>query len=480
MQITIKNLHFPINKERSLTIINWVLPEGKSALICGANGSGKSVFAQLLTGKLESRSGKIQFSNPDKFAHVSFELEAEILAEDRYNNDSEFIEGGLDQGRLAKEIIGKGKNLKSICELTEINYLLERPFKEISTGEARKVLLARALVDQPELLILDEPFSGLDIKARQDFLDLFNKLIKQGVQLLLFDFYNESLPESIDHLVYLSEGRIVMEGKRKMITESSQWHSITDYQVQLPHHLPDCYLYDQLDLSYPFVKTIDLNVAYNGKMVFKGLNWTFQNGEHWHISGPNGSGKSTLLSMISGDNPKAYGKDITLFGIKRGSGESIWDIKRHFGILSSSLHRDYRVSVTLLEAVVSGFYDSIGLYDKPTPSQWRIGKEWIELLGMKVQEQKPFSALSFGEQRRVLIVRAVVKLPLILLLDEPCLGLDNKNRSLVLALIDYIAAHSQTHILFVSHDYSDELSCLNRSLEFVVEEECYRAKISTL
>ena len=480
MQISIENLFFPINQKRSLRIDNWFLSEGKSALICGANGSGKSVFAQLLSGKLSSASGEIQFSRPDKLASVSFELEAEILAEDRYHNDSEFMEGGVDHGRVAREIIGNGENLTSICDLIGISYLLERPFKEISTGEARKVLIAKALIKSPELLILDEPLSGLDIKSRQEILELFNSLINQGVQLLLFDFYNEELPTSISHLVYLFEGNIVLEGPRKDVTQSSKWKTYTGFQIQLPHHLPDCYHYDQLDVDCPFVETVDLEVAYNGKMVFKDLNWVFKSGEHWRISGPNGSGKSTLLSMISGDNPKAYGKDITLFGIKRGSGESIWDIKQHFGILSSSLHRDYRVSVTLLEAVVSGFYDSIGLYDKPTESQWRIGKEWIELLGMKGREQTPFSALSFGEQRRGLIVRAVVKLPLILLLDEPCLGLDNKNRSLVLTLIDYIATHSRTHILFVSHDYRDELKCLNKSLEFVSGGDYYRAAISNI
>ena len=480
MQISIKNLHFPISQERSLTIDRWLLLEGQSALICGANGSGKSIFAQLLSGNLNAATGEILFSHPDKLASVSLELEAEILAEDRYQNDSEFIEGGLDHGRISREIIGEGEHLASICDMIGISYLLERPFKEISTGEARKVLIAKALIKSPELLILDEPLSGLDIKSRQEILKLFNTLIEQGVQLLLFDFYHEELPASLNHLVYLFEGKIVLEGPRKDILNSSKWKTYTDYQIQLPHHLPDCFFYDQLDINCPFVKTINLEVAYNGKMVFKDLNWIFKSGEHWRISGPNGSGKSTLLSMISGDNPKAYGKDITLFGIKRGSGESIWDIKRHFGILSSSLHRDYRVSVTLLEAVVSGFYDSIGLYDKPTESQWRIGKEWIELLGMKGREQTPFSELSFGEQRRVLIVRAVVKLPLILLLDEPCLGLDNKNRSLVLTLIDYIASHSRTHILFVSHDYRDELNCLNRSLEFVSQEGYYHAKISNI
>ncbi len=480
MQITIKNLHFQINQDQSVTIDNWVLPDGQSALICGANGSGKSVFAQLLSGKLSASSGEILFSSPDKLAYVSFELEAEILAEDRYNDDSEFMEGGLDQGRTVREIIGSEQNLESICRLIGISYLLDRPFMAISTGEARKVLIAKALIDEPELLILDDPFSGLDIVSRQEMHKLFNQLADSNVQLLLFDFYREELPESIDHLVYLSEGCIILEGPRNIITESSEWKTYTDNQIQVPYHLPDCYVYDFPDPSVPFVKTVDLEVAYDGKTVFKGLNWTFQRGEHWQISGPNGSGKSTLLSMISGDNPKAYGKDITLFGVKRGSGESIWDIKRHYGILSSSLHRDYRVAATVLEVVVSGFYDSIGLYDKPSESQWRIGREWMELLGMKGREQIPFSTLSFGEQRRVLIVRAMVKLPLILLLDEPCLGLDNKNRSLALTLIDYIASHSQTHILFVSHDYRDELTCLNRSLEFIPEGKHYRAKIANI
>jgi len=480
MQISIKNLHFQANPELALRIDNWMLADGQSALVCGANGSGKSVFAQLVSGRLRAASGEIMFSRPDKLAYVGVELEAEILAEDRYHNDSEFIEGGLDQGRTAREIIGSGQNLESVCRLIGISYLLDRPFKAISTGEARKVLIAKALMDDPELLVLNEPFSGLDIVSRKEMHDLFNELVDRDVQLLLFDFYHESLPESIDHLVYLSGGRIAMEGLRKNVTGSPQWKTCTHYQIQLPHHLPDCYQYDHLDSSCPFVKTVDLDVAYNGKKVFSGVNWTFQRGEHWRISGPNGSGKSTLLGMISGDNPKAYGKDITLFGIRRGSGESIWDIKRHYGIVSSSLHRDYRISATLLEVVVSGFYDSIGLYDKPTESQWRIGLEWLELLGMKGREKTPFSTLSFGDQRRVLIARAMVKLPLILLLDEPCLGLDHNNRSLVLALIDYIASHSQTHILFVSHDYRDELECLNRSLEFIPDGECYRAIISNM
>ena len=174
MQISILGLHFQINSGRSLVIDRWKLGNGESAVVCGANGSGKSALSRLLTGKLPVTTGEIRFSSPEKVAHVSFELEEEILAEDRYNNDSEFMEGGLDHGRTAAEIIGVGQNLDSICRLLGIEYLLDRPFKAISTGEARKVLIARALMNEPELLILDEPFNGLDIKSRQEMHRLFN------------------------------------------------------------------------------------------------------------------------------------------------------------------------------------------------------------------------------------------------------------------------------------------------------------------
>jgi len=176
------------------------------------------------------------------------------------------------------------------------------------------------------------------------------------------------------------------------------------------------------------------------------------------------------LAMISGDSPKAYGKDIHLFGVKRGSGESIWDIKRHYGLVSAQLHRDYRVSTTLIQVVLSGFYDSIGLYDSPSRHQVIIARQWLVLLGLEQHENTYFKELSYGEQRLVLIARAVVKLPMILILDEPCQGLDNHNREKVLALMDYIAANSKTHLLFVSHDIRDQLSCITHELEFIAPQ----------
>lgn len=480
MQISIKNMTVECGEKSRLEIERWELPHGRSALFCGPNGSGKSAFLDALVNPNHPAAGCVTFSNPGGYAHVSFGLEAELLAEDRYNSEGDFAEGGVDFGRTVGEIIGEGERRESVMSLPGIEAILDRPFKAVSTGEARKTLIARALLKAPELLILEEPFGGLDIASRRDIHTLIKQLMENGVQILLFGFYNQQLPAGIDHLVYFHDGRIRLEGDRGKIVASHEWAELTRGIVNLPVSLPDSLGADYPDPSVPFVRVVDLDVAYQGRTIFKGLTWTFKPGEHWRISGPNGCGKSTLLSMISGDNPKAYGKDITLFGIKRGSGESIWDIKRHFGIMSSVLHRDYRAPGSVLAIVVSGFYDTIGLYDTPTSAQRRAAREWLELLGLQSREKIPFSRLTFGEQRLILIVRAMVKLPPILLLDEPCLGLDNNARARVMALLDYIAANSRTHILYVSHDEADRLACLNHSLEFKYEGGCYRATVSNM
>jgi molybdate transport system ATP-binding protein len=269
----------------------------------------------------------------------------------------------------------------------------------------------------------------------------------------------------------MQQGKIVLSGKRAEVIVTKQWQQLNENHYSLPHHLPDCLQYDSLEKNKTLVSVNNVSVSFDQKPVFNALNWQFEQGQHWRIIGPNGCGKSTLLAMISGDSPKAYGKDIHLFGVKRGSGESIWDIKRHYGLVSAQLHRDYRVSTTLIKVVLSGFYDSIGLYDSPSRQQVIIARQWLVLLGLEQHENTYFNQLSYGEQRLVLIARAVVKLPMILILDEPCQGLDNHNRDKVLALMDYIAANSKTHLLFVSHDLRDQLECITHELEFVIPSD---------
>jgi len=480
--LSISSLRCSLSENHDLLIDNLILEKGESLLVVGDNASGKSILVQILVGEHNDYTGDVKVTA--NFASLSFEIESQTLAEDRENDRSDYLAQGVDMGRTAQEVIcaefpDNSAVLSGIIKLLSIEALLEKPFKVLSTGETRKVLMAKALLSQPDLLILDEPYAGLDIESQLHLTKVIEQLIAQGTSIVLFDFYHQGLPKTLNKLVYLQEGSVAIAGEVASVTSSKQWQELTKAHYTLPHHLPDCINYDHVDPNKPLVSLKDISVSFLDNKVFSHLSWQFEQGQHWKIIGPNGCGKSTLLSMISGDSTKAYGQQISLFGVQRGSGESIWDIKRHYGVVSAQLHRDYRVSTNLLQTVLSGFFDSIGLYDAPSRHQVNIAREWLLLLGLENKEQQAFSQLSYGEQRLVLIARAVVKLPLVLILDEPCQGLDNKNREKVLALVDYIAERSNTHILFVSHDVRDVLKCITHHLTFTKGEEGYMATATT-
>jgi molybdate transport system ATP-binding protein len=189
--------------------------------------------------------------------------------------------------------------------------------------------------------------------------------------------------------------------------------------------------------------------------------------ENWMISGANGSGKTTLLNLITGDNTQAYRNGIVLFGQQKGSGESIWDIKRRIGHISTAFQRNYRVGGRVINVVLSGFYDSIGLYATPTRKQQQQAQRWLQLIKLEHKAGAPFQRLSFGEQRLVLLARAMIKTPELLILDEPCQGLDEDNRRAILQAIDQIGTRRLSQILYVTHHPEDELSCINRHLKLM-------------
>ena len=495
--ISIDNLSYSISRNYKISIEKLNIGKSMSVLFTGANGCGKTTMAKLISGQLDGYQGTIDV--PEQTAWLSFDLEAEILAEDRKNDDSEFNGDGIDMGRSAIAVVTDQADrfrfpiseqhvtqalrqndvLNNVTELLQIESLLTKPFKVLSTGETRKVLIAKALLTKPKLLILDNPYAGLDFQSQHFLSCLISDLIKTGLQILIFDFYREDLPPEIEHIGYLVEGELVAFDHKEQLVNSDIWQW-QQSQYQLPEQLTETSFYPELSPELPLLNLTDVTVSFTEKVVFNRLNWQFDHGQHWQILGPNGSGKSTLLAMISGDSSKAYGQDIVLFGRKRGTGESIWDIKKHYGIVSNALHRDSLRTGTVQQTLISGFYDSIGLYNKATKQQVVLANQWLALLGLLNKRLMAFKDLSYGEQRLVLIARAMVKMPLILILDEPCQGLDNTNKAKVLALIDHIALHGRSHILFVSHNPSEQLRCISHQLIFEPSEQGYLARVNEL
>jgi molybdate transport system ATP-binding protein len=217
-------------------------------------------------------------------------------------------------------------------------------------------------------------------------------------------------------------------------------------------------------------------VEYTEKTIFTDLNWRIDKGQHWQVKGPNGCGKSTLLGLIFGDHPQCYSNDIQIFGKKRGTGETIWEIKQYIGMVSSALHLQYRVNCSALEVILSGFYDSIGLYSKPSKKELNIAKEWLTILHMEQYEKTSFKQLEYGQQRLLLIARAIVKQPTLLILDEPYQGLDYLGRVLVKNTLELVAKENLSQLLYVSHYKEDGLESIQNYLEFRFDEQtqCYK------
>ena len=465
--IQFKQAHIRFSKAFSLIDINWELKAGQTWAILGANGSGKSALAASISGAGEIISGTL-CGVSGQLAIASVEAQCALIERERLRDDSD-ITDEVAEGTHVDEILAELCQDQALCnklvEGLRISPLLDRSFRQLSTGETRKVLLIRALTSKPDLLILDEPFEGLDV----DTVPLVRKIIEQSGSetnmVLVFNRLDE-VPGFVTHIAYLEQGRLtdcIETGNPSAMRDLSQLMHLKLGDLRVPgadaiDHRPT------LDPAAPLVSIRQASVRYGKNTVFEGLDWCIEAGEHWQLTGPNGSGKTCMLNLITGDHPQCYNNDIFIFGYHRGQGESIWDIKKHIGYVSTALQWEYRVSISLLNVVISGFYDSIGLYSKSTQTQKKIARQWLAVLGMEQRADRPFNQLSYGDQRLLLIARAMVKHPHMLILDEPCLGLDDWNRRLVLALIEKICAGSETTVLYVNHHAEDRINGIENYL----------------
>ena len=318
-----------------------------------------------------------------------------------------------------------------------------RSLRTFSSGEKRKALLEYLLKKQPEYLILDDPFDCLDVQSVANFKERLAEVKSDFILVQIFRREEDILPFIDIILDFDGTGNTIFKNKADFIENKQGFLEEIKRIPAAPK------VFEGIPES--LIKLKNVNVAYEDRPILSNISWEVKRSEFWKLTGPNGSGKTTILSMIYGDNPKAYGVDLFLFGKKKGSGESVWEIKKKIGYFSPSITELFIRRNSVEEMLISGLVDSIGLYQKPSDKQRALAKQWLETLGFQEKAKKVFNDLSNLEKRMLLIARAMIKHPPLLILDEPSTGLDDKSALKITNLINHIAAQSDTAIIYVSH-----------------------------
>lgn len=500
--------------------VDWQMCDGEAWLVTGPNGGGKDAFVRALASQAQFVPNEARHPAVPLFssvfsptegrggtAVVSLEAAAALIEEERRLDESEYMDK-QDIGRTGRrficEVLGgpKGKDgpLPQIAEkldalpevkLCGVGPILDRGLKFMSTGEIRRTLLCRALLSGCSLLILSDPFAGLDVLSRNILLEFFDTILKRQLAasgtdssfpriILSMERFHE-IPSQINRVLEFRDGAVSFSGprdeyeavlaSRRAQKEASREADKKAFLAEIERIRTESDALvteiNQAPVPDSLIRFNKVNVGWDEHKVLVDVNWEVKKGEHWLIRGPNGSGKTTILELITGDNMQVFREDVSLFGRRRGTGETIWDIKRQLGIVSYRLHVEYRmVGGTDLESViVSGFHDSIGLYEQATDFELATARAWLRLAGFAGREHQAFSSLSYGEQRAILIVRAAVKCPRVLILDEPCHALDEDYRDKILDLLETVAATNTTTLLHVTHESDEVLPCEKHILE---------------
>ena len=455
--------------------LDWTVETGECWAVVGPNNSGKSMLTAAVKGRIRPLGGRLFCPDRKCIEQISINAVSSLIRgqgvfyQSRWNSIMDDETMGVEAYLSAKSVPAADvlTDIAPVARMLEIDPLLSKRMNQLSNGELKKVVLAGVLVNAPELIIYESPFAGLDQVYRPKMDHILSWVTRQ-TPCIIVETHPDALPSCITHRIELDRFQVKYCGPHdpvqhvpgRPITAAVRAASPTTPVPGTPPTVItgksnpgkiDTGPAPSQTESPVLVDMKQVRVTYGRQVILEDICWTIREKEHWALTGPNGSGKTTLLGLIAGDHPQAYANDITLFGIPRGSGESIWDIKARIGLVSPELHLYFPKDIPLFEVVCSGFFDSLGCFKTCSAPQLATASNLISSMGLIPEKDRLFGALSPGIQRLGLIARALVKEPLLLLLDEPCQNLDPENTRMVLEMITRQVNRSSATLVYVTH-----------------------------
>ncbi len=452
--VSIQNLNLKFQQNAVLKDLNWTINRGENWLLSGVSGSGKTILANTIIGK-QNAAGEVKINfDPNSnlkprvllveswYQFKNLEGVANFYYQQRYTSQQakEIITVGAELRQYGKENGLAAAQLTPILAAFGFATFTNSQLIELSSGEHKKLQLVKAIWLKPQLLIIDQPYTGLDSTSRKNLNVLLDGIAAEGVQLILIG-NDTDFPISINSFAEIKDGTLIVK-------ESAPTPKLNTAQHlrKVPAFLKQTPIYTFENIA----RMVDVNISYGEKKVLKNINWEVKAGEKWLLQGHNGSGKSTLLSLINGDHPQSYANELYLFGNRRGSGESIWDIKQHIGLISPEFHWYFDSTATVWQSIASGFYDTVGLFQNIPYTKSQQVDEIVEFFGLAALKNEQLATLPLGKQRLVLLARTIIKNPELLILDEPCQGLDQDQTIYFNQLVDELCSNGMT-VIYVGH-----------------------------
>ncbi|NVJ85345.1 MAG: ATP-binding cassette domain-containing protein [Algoriphagus sp.] len=456
--------------------LNFQWEKGQTWAVISESGWLQTAFLETLRGNTLVRNGKVQahfakayieekssekevHSFRDLMAYVSQKYEfrnkfnqQNFYFQQRFNSSESEETATVEQ--YLKEVEPKVQGpwtIQKVLELLDLERLRDESLLKLSNGETRRLVIASGLMRQPYIFLMDHPTTGLDIQSRANFGRVLKSILDAGTQVLI-TCNAQDVPEGVTHIAQLDYSGVTR------IWKNEEFHQAAHYDLKKSWNwdlLRDLLGDEKKDVRECIVELMDVSISYQGKTILHRINWKIDSGERWQLKGPNGSGKSTLISLLIGENPQAYSQEIYLFGRKRGSGESIWDVKRPTGFVAPELARFFPVNQTCRKVILSGLFDTMGLFKKVSVEQESLVSKWMKLFELEEFADIPIQSLSLEQQRWILLGRALIKKPKLLILDEASQGLDEAQRNLFKETVQKVCEFSGITLIYVSHYQED-------------------------